>query len=97
MLNLPATGISVFYLVTPPDSNDAPIEVAELGVGEALVVLGGWFHGAGTNATLYEETPVYGFSTPHCPPTFEGFATVPLRSWVFRPAYVSRRKKSSTR
>jgi ectoine hydroxylase-related dioxygenase (phytanoyl-CoA dioxygenase family) len=48
------------YSQPPPSSDDVSIECAELDPGDAFMMLGGCFHGAGANTTPDEERLVYG-------------------------------------
>jgi ectoine hydroxylase-related dioxygenase (phytanoyl-CoA dioxygenase family) len=48
------------YSQPPPSSDDPSIECAELEPGDAFMMLGGCFHGAGANNTVDEERLVYG-------------------------------------
>lgn len=48
------------YSRPPPSSDDPSIECAELEPGDAFMMLGGCFHGAGANTTVDEERLIYG-------------------------------------
>lgn len=48
------------YSQPPPSSEDPSIQCAELDPGDAFMMLGGCFHGAGANTTADEERLVYG-------------------------------------
>lgn len=48
------------YSRPPPPRDDGSIECAELEPGDAFMMLGGCFHGAGANTTVDEERLIYG-------------------------------------
>lgn len=50
------------YSIPPPAADDTTIRCAELEPGDAFMMLGGCYHGAGANVTKDEERLVYGES-----------------------------------
>jgi len=50
------------YSTPPPPADDSTIQCAELEPGDAFMMLGGCYHGAGANMTIDEERLVYGES-----------------------------------